>query len=1507
MAAGQEVGGQCGDHIQKTLSNPTQPWSPELPGYIAPLPSESTQRKRKRQSLEDEDPSTSYERPAKRSREDSYIKGPMLGQGGFGSVFAGTRSSDGLPVAIKYVTKDEEHEDVQLEGQGLLPLEVALMTRVNSAPACPNVLKLLEWFEHPGRYVMILERPDPCQDLHSFCEENGCLDESQAKKVLMQLISALKHCESRGVFHRDVKPQNLLICTDTNEIKLLDFGCGHLLKDSEYKEFAGTLSFAPPEWFRSHSYRAGPATAWSLGVTLYQLLCGSLPFRSARRVRRLCFPRHLSADCRQLIRWCLKAAADDRPSLQDIEQHPWLQSTDNSAVGNEILTLQNDIEIKSMATPGMTGEFWNLLPEQKYHNLRTCAFNLTALFWINLSVTDFDKEISLTSALGRSRSAAAFTQMAAGQEGGGQCGDYIQKTLSNPTQPWSPELPGYIAPLPSESTQRKRKRQSLEDEDPSTSYERPAKRSREDSYIKGPVLGQGGFGSVFAGTRSSDGLPVAIKYVTKDEEHEDTEVEGQGLLPLEVALMTRVNSAPACPNVLKLLEWFEHPGRYVMILERPDPCQDLHSFCEENGCLDESQAKKVLMQLINALKHCESRGVFHRDVKPQNLLICTDSNEIKLLDFGCGHLLKDSEYKEFAGTLSFAPPEWFRSHSYRAGPATAWSLGVPLYQLLCGSLPFRSARRVRRLRFPRHLSADCRQLIRWCLKAAADDRPSLQDIEQHPWLQSTVKEMPIHSAVDLQGAVLGRHEEEIFATRHAVESLAAQITDLTNRLHLLQSQSPSLEPRTTSEPRINNPPCYSASHRGPEKKRILMAFWDQQKPENKLTNSQKRKRQSLEDEDPSTSYERPAKRSREDSYIKGPMLGQGGFGSVFAGTRSSDGLPVAIKYVTKDEEHEDIEVEGQGLLPLEVALMTWVNSAPACPNVLKLLEWFEHPGRYVMILERPDPCQDLHSFCEENGCLDESQAKKVLMQLINALKHCESRGVFHRDVKPQNLLICTDSNEIKLLDFGCGHLLKDSEYKEFAGTLSFAPPEWFRSHSYRAGPATAWSLGVTLYQLLCGSLPFRSARRVRRLRLPRHLSADCRQLIRWCLKAAADDRPSLQDIEQHPWLQSTASHRGPEKKRILMAFWDQQKPENKLTNSQRFFRIFSMAHMGERRALGRSRSAAAFTQMAAGQEVGGQCGDYIQKTLSNPTQPWSPELPGYIAPLPSESTQRKRKRQSLEDEDPSTSYERPAKRSREDSYIKGPMLGQGGFGSVFAGTRSSDGLPVAIKYVTKDEEHEDIEVEGQGLLPLEVALMTRVNSAPACPNVLKLLEWFEHPGRYVMILERPDPCQDLHSFCEENGCLDESQAKKVLMQLINALKHCESCGVFHRDVKPQNLLICTDTNEIKLLDFGCGHLLKDSEYKEFAGTLSFAPPEWFRSHSYRAGPATAWSLGVTLYQLLCGSLPFRSARRVRRLRFPRHLSADCRQLIRWCLKAAADDRPSLQDIEQHPWLQSTAC
>ncbi|KAI5085583.1 serine/threonine-protein kinase pim-3-like, partial [Silurus meridionalis] len=107
-----------------------------------------------------------------------------------------------------------------------------------------------------------------------------------------------------------VKPENIMVQTNTLEVKLIDFGCGDLIKD-KYKEFAGILSessafcmsmrcvlllltgmsltgtpsYAPPEWFKKKKYLAEPATVWSVGVTLYRLVCGSLPFNTRKDVK----------------------------------------------------------------------------------------------------------------------------------------------------------------------------------------------------------------------------------------------------------------------------------------------------------------------------------------------------------------------------------------------------------------------------------------------------------------------------------------------------------------------------------------------------------------------------------------------------------------------------------------------------------------------------------------------------------------------------------------------------------------------------------------------------------------------------------------------------------------------------------------------------------------------------------------------------------------------------------------------------------------------------------------------------------------------------------------------------------------------------------------------------------------------------------------------------------------------------------------------------------------------
>ncbi|XP_048854159.1 serine/threonine-protein kinase pim-1-like [Brienomyrus brachyistius] len=282
--------------------------------------------KKRRESTEGD---LRFKGPRKEHLEDLYHQGELLGEGGYGAVYAGTRKADGFPVAIKYARKDDE--ELELPGlDGPIPLEVALMMLVSHESSCANVLKLMDWFSGPEDYIMILERPDPCQDLYEFCHsKGGYLSEDVARHVLVQVLQALRHCQDSGVFHRDLKAENLLIRTDTLEVKLIDFGCGDKWKDTPYVEYSGTEDFAPPELFLSGEYLAGPTTVWSVGLTLYELVCGYLPFRNKRAIISGCliFPSWVSPDCCSLIRRCLRRKAADRLTLEEIQVHPWLQQT----------------------------------------------------------------------------------------------------------------------------------------------------------------------------------------------------------------------------------------------------------------------------------------------------------------------------------------------------------------------------------------------------------------------------------------------------------------------------------------------------------------------------------------------------------------------------------------------------------------------------------------------------------------------------------------------------------------------------------------------------------------------------------------------------------------------------------------------------------------------------------------------------------------------------------------------------------------------------------------------------------------------------------------------------------------------------------------------------------------------------------------------------------------------------------------------------------------------------
>ncbi|XP_064278625.1 serine/threonine-protein kinase pim-1-like [Passer domesticus] len=256
---------------------------------------------------------------AQEALQERYRLGSLLGRGGFGGVCSATRLSDGAPVAIKRVPRDRIRHWSELPDGTSAPLEIVLLAKVSCG--CAGVIQLLEWLELPDSFLMVLEHPEQCQELSDFLAE-----QCQELSVFLAERRFLPEEELRGP-DRDIKPENILLDLASGQLKLIDFGCGAFLQDTAYTQFAGTLAYSPPEWTQHQSYHSEAATIWSLGLLLYQLVVGKHPFRRGQEMiwGRILFPPRLSQECQDVIKSCLSMQPSDRPSLEELFCHPWMQ------------------------------------------------------------------------------------------------------------------------------------------------------------------------------------------------------------------------------------------------------------------------------------------------------------------------------------------------------------------------------------------------------------------------------------------------------------------------------------------------------------------------------------------------------------------------------------------------------------------------------------------------------------------------------------------------------------------------------------------------------------------------------------------------------------------------------------------------------------------------------------------------------------------------------------------------------------------------------------------------------------------------------------------------------------------------------------------------------------------------------------------------------------------------------------------------------------------------------
>ena len=254
--------------------------------------------------------------------ELAYKVGDVLGRGGFGTVYAGLRMEDEAAVAIKHVAKNKVTEWTTLVGRRV-PMELRLLHSVQSVP---GVIKLLDFYERSDSFIYVLERPSECRDMFDFITEKKYLEESLARNFFRQIVETVVACHDKGVIHRDIKDENILVDLVTGNLKLIDFGSGALLKEEAYTDFDGTRVYAPPEWLLAGRYEAGPAAVWSLGVLLFDMVTGDIPWEKDVQIvaSPLTFTRQLSPECRHLVTSCLTRRVQDRIPLQDLLTHPWL-------------------------------------------------------------------------------------------------------------------------------------------------------------------------------------------------------------------------------------------------------------------------------------------------------------------------------------------------------------------------------------------------------------------------------------------------------------------------------------------------------------------------------------------------------------------------------------------------------------------------------------------------------------------------------------------------------------------------------------------------------------------------------------------------------------------------------------------------------------------------------------------------------------------------------------------------------------------------------------------------------------------------------------------------------------------------------------------------------------------------------------------------------------------------------------------------------------------------------
>eukprot|EP00727_Mastigamoeba_balamuthi_P011737 m51a1_g7186 putative serine threonine-protein kinase mark2 isoform x3 (701) ;mRNA; r:97348-99849 len=254
-------------------------------------------------------------------------------------------------------------------------------------------------------------------------------------------------------------------------------------------------------------------------------------------------------------------------------------------------------------------------------------------------------------------------------------------------------------------------------------------------------------------------------------------------------------------------------------------------------------------------------------------------------------------------------------------------------------------------------------------------------------------------------------------------------------------------------------------------------------------------------------------------YALEKTLGEGQFGKVKLATHRPSGAKVAVKIINKVKLGPD----SLRLVLREVAILKELRH----PNIIRLYEVIDTPEHMYLVMEHAAGGEVMDHILA-HGRLRERDACRFFAQTAFALQYCHASGIVHRDLKAENILL-DEAMNVKLIDFGLSnHYCRGGLLSTFCGSPTYASPELVQRHEYEGPEVDCWSLGVLLYVLVCGFLPFDGSSFVdlyqkiieAKYRIPGHVSPSCADLIRKMLVPEVVKRATIEEIVAHEWITS---------------------------------------------------------------------------------------------------------------------------------------------------------------------------------------------------------------------------------------------------------------------------------------------------------------------------------------------------------------------------------------------------